>query len=496
MRVSWRLCCAASLLAGRSAYAQTSTRDGEATSVANVPTVQDATVAAQPSGVTVEGLPDPSKCNYTDNDLYCFPTAGAFVRMTGWTRFFYNKNYGLLKNVALVDVTMYFATNDAPAATWIGVGNTGDIPINVNISWFTSTLAPVATQQPGVRGVADPYYFYVRPNSAVYNALPTVSSKGPTFYAVQTPRVLAAAGISRTTGSQDPSSAAASQTAAPTAGNTATSGLGTNTTQSNGGSNNLSPGAIAGIVIGAIALVVALGLLAFIILLILRRERHWKREKEALQDQARKDRDEKAMALGKSRPYGPALTDAELEVAGLTIAAPSRDTTPHPFRFPGQYPYIERVGGSRPRPQRIKSNQGDYSFTSGDRSIDTSAESSPAAIIQTNPFSYARTGSESEHRNSHAPLSPGNAGYINEEKPPVTADSETTWMASEYTPSQLARKPSIMSVSDNVARASKAKLVDVKDHRPPPLPTEGNDAESPFADSQISPRSPEFPGSS
>lgn len=99
-----------------------------------------------PEDTDVLTVPDESSCNYTSsNDLYCFPTENAFISMTGWTRLFYNRNYGLINKSGLVDVTMHFAADDEPAASWLGVENTGNIPINVNISWFTSTLAPQAT---------------------------------------------------------------------------------------------------------------------------------------------------------------------------------------------------------------------------------------------------------------------------------------------------------------------------------------------------------------
>lgn len=127
------------------------TSSSVATGVTDIP-VYNASIAGTPADTTVVVVPDESQCNYTSSDdLYCFPYDNAFVTMTGWTRFFYNRNYGLINNSGLVDVTMYFAADDEPAATWIGLENTGNIPINVNISWFTSTLSPQATNS-----VADP----------------------------------------------------------------------------------------------------------------------------------------------------------------------------------------------------------------------------------------------------------------------------------------------------------------------------------------------------
>lgn len=185
--------------------------------------------------------------------------------MTGWTKFFYNKNYGLINNSGLVDVTMYFATDDSPAANWLGVKNTGEVPINVNISWFTSTLSPQATYS-----AADPYYFYVRPNSAVYNAYPTGSSRGPTFYAVQTPVAKLAVAVTATSASSG-SSTSSTGSAASTSANGAGSSSGTSTTSNN---SSLSRGAIAGIAIGAIALFFVLILLGIVLFLLLRRQRH------------------------------------------------------------------------------------------------------------------------------------------------------------------------------------------------------------------------------
>ena len=175
--------------------------------------------------------------------------------MTGWTRFFYNPNYGLLRGAGLVDLTMYFAADDRPAATWIGVKNNGDIPINVNISWFTSTLSPQATHS-----VADPYYFYVRPNSAIYNAYPTGSSLGPTFYAVQTPVRLAVAGATATSQAANTVTVVAGATSTPA-------------TQTVLVSPSLSSGARAGISLAAIALFFALIILALIGVLFARRKR-------------------------------------------------------------------------------------------------------------------------------------------------------------------------------------------------------------------------------
>lgn len=253
-----------------SVYAQSgasASRTSAATQVTDIP-VYNATISGTPSDTSVVTFPDEDSCDYSTGGLYCFPNDNAFVSMTGWTRFFYNKAYGLINNSGLVDVTMHFAADDEMAASWLGVPNTGNVAINVNISWFTSTLAPQATSS-----IADPYYFYVKPNSAVYNAYPTGSSRGPTFYAVQTPvRQLL----------QSANSGASPTTTSSTA--STTNGSGSTETASGSGSSNassgLSKGAIAGIVIAAVALFFALVLLAIVACLLVRKNRYAERAAE------------------------------------------------------------------------------------------------------------------------------------------------------------------------------------------------------------------------
>lgn len=285
------------------------------TDVTAIP-VYNATVTGTPNDTTVRVFPDIADCNYTsDDDLYCFPHQDAFVSMTGWTRFFYNRNYGLINNSGLVDVTMHFAADDRPAASWIGVENRGDVPINVNISWFTSTLSPQATNS-----AADPYYFYVRPNSAVYNAYPTGSSTGPTFYAVQTPVQRLQVPVSNT------ATAGATPTTAGTAGSQgqATSQAtdsNNNTTAANGDDGGLSRGAIAGIVIGAVALFFVLILLGIVVVLLLRRQRY---AEEAAAAAARNNEEKRRHEEVVS---GNLYTPAELAAAGgggAGLVRPSR----------------------------------------------------------------------------------------------------------------------------------------------------------------------------
>lgn len=285
---------------------------GPPTGITDVP-VFNATIAGTPANTTVVTIPDSSNCNYTSGALYCFPYSEAFVSMTGWTRFFYNRNYGLLNGSGLVDLTMYFAANDQPAATWTGVANTGDIPINVNISWFTSTLAPQATNS-----VADPYYFYIRPNSAVYNAFPTGSSRGPTFYAVQTPVKLAmvavaTSGVSTTSTQATPTSTSSQATslitvtasAAMPATSTATAAL-----TMSASSQTLSAGAKAGIAIAAIALFFTLLILLLLGILYFRRQKFAQLAAEA----AEKEKHDTAVRT--ARVPGNLYTAEEWEVAG------------------------------------------------------------------------------------------------------------------------------------------------------------------------------------
>ena len=275
-------------------------RSTPSTGVTNIP-VYNATIVGTPADTTVVTTPDVNTCNYTSDDLYCFPYSNAFVTMTGWTRFFYNRNYGLINGSGLVDLTMYFAANDQPAATWIGLENTGSIPINVNISWFTSTLAPQATNS-----VADPYYFYVRPNSAVYNAFPTGSSRGPNFYAVQTPLRQAAQVVasSRPTTTSSASVETVTQTIAP---NPASSGQ----------SEPLSPGAKAGIALAAIALFFTIVILALLAVLYLRRQKLARFAAEAAQTEKFEQSRRQAQVPGN-------LYTAEELNAGVGISARGR----------------------------------------------------------------------------------------------------------------------------------------------------------------------------
>lgn len=239
------------------------TTTSAATQVTSIP-VYNATISGTPSDTSVVVFPDESSCDYSTGGLYCFPLDNSFVSMTGWTRFFYNKAYGLINNSGLVDVTMHFAADDQMAASWIGVPNTGNVAINVNISWFTSTLAPQATSS-----IADPYYFYVAPNSAVYNAFPTGSSRGPTFYAVQTPTRQLLQSVN-----SNASPTSAGSTSSSTNGSTNTDSGSDSNAADTASNSALSRGAIAGIVIGAVALFFVLLLLAILICLLVRRNRH------------------------------------------------------------------------------------------------------------------------------------------------------------------------------------------------------------------------------
>lgn len=304
------------LLLGAAAGAQASSSSPSSTSpsvnasTTDIP-IYNATVRGTPNDTSVQVVPDASECDYiSGDDLYCFPYPGAFVTMTGWTRFFYNRYYGLINNSGLVDITMYFATNDAPAASWIGVENTGNVPINVNISWFTSTLPASATYS-----AADPYYFYVRPNSAVYNAYPTGSSVGPTFYAVQTPAQKLQVPVSA-------SGAALTVTATPSSSALATPDQGLARTRGGGG---LSGGTIAGIVIGAVALFFVLVLLGAVLLLLTRRRRH---AEETAAAAVAADREK---ARNQSMVPGNLFTQSELFAAGLL---PPPRTSPQDERRP------------------------------------------------------------------------------------------------------------------------------------------------------------------
>lgn len=258
------------LLAISPALAQTSGPTSTATAatpVTSIP-VYNATISGTPADTSVVVFPNESECDYSSGGLYCFPNDNAFVSMTGWTRFFYNRAYGLINNSGLVDVTMHFAADDQMAASWLGVPNTGNVAINVNISWFTSTLSPQATSS-----IADPYYFYVKPNSAVYNAYPTGSSRGPTFYAVQTPVNQLLQSVN-----SNASPTSANVTPSNTAGSTAgVTGAASTVSSPNSG---LSRGAVAGIAIAAVALFFVLVLLGVLVCLLARRNRHAERAAE------------------------------------------------------------------------------------------------------------------------------------------------------------------------------------------------------------------------
>ncbi|CCG82038.1 protein of unknown function [Taphrina deformans PYCC 5710] len=329
MLLCWAcICLLAGSVVGQSSRAASAVSSSPVTGVTDIP-VYNATISGTPNDTSVQSYPDEAQCNYTSSeDLYCFPTQDSFVQMTGWTRFFYNPGYGLINNSGLVDITMHFAADDQPAASWIGVQNTGNVPINVNISWFTSTLSSQATNS-----AADPYYFYVRPNSAVYNAFPTGSSRGPTFYAVQTP--VARLAVPATAAASSTGNAAAAQPTSNVAGSAATNSPTSTTAAQNksGTSSGLSRGAIAGIAIGAIALFFALLLLAIVIVLLLRRKRY---AEEAAAVAAANQEKQRHRDLVTGNLYTP----AELAAAGVSPPRQYRRPSVDQTDSSGSMPYI------------------------------------------------------------------------------------------------------------------------------------------------------------
>jgi hypothetical protein len=372
-----------------------------------------------------------SWCMEPSDGPYRFPSAGARVNLSEGISIEYNPQHVQLRGASKVDIFLYFEVNDAPAAVWTGLGNTGKTSVDVSVTFFSHD----STDSPHLSGPEDAFYLLIRPASSVISDVPRVSQHGLTFFAMN-PEV-------------DPEPNRTDVALGTVSKSSPNSGMSLGHKQGeHSGRHHLSRSAIVGTTVSAGFILVAASAIGCLFLLLLRRKKHRRQEKEALREQQQKD---------PARDYQVRRSTA-LGVPPPIVARESQGGAT------GMSPFVQTVGGPRCSQQQTSSDDRasmglsqnsslysrDGSMTAGTKAKQTSIEPPLVSMQSTDSSRRMQMWSGS--------LSGYSADRTSTDHGAGMSDSEV-----EST-KRLTRKASILCVSDNVVRPSKAKLMDVHDH--------------------------------